>query len=156
MELYRKFGAALRRKCERMTGSREEAEDVVQTLFVELVRTGRTDVGLGYLFRAATNACLNRLRDRRRRAELLEQHGQTVLGGVGRPIDDQVMSLDLLVRLVDLLEPSDVEILVYRYLDRMSQDEVAELVGLSRKTVGRRLAEIRARVEALAEPRRVS
>ena len=129
---------------------------MVQNLFVELLRTGRTDIGLAYLFRSATNGCLNRLRDRRRRAELLAEHGQTVFGGVGRPIDDQVLSLDLLVRLIDALSSQDVEIVVYRYLDRMSQDEVAEQVGLSRKTVGRRLEEIRARVQALAEPRTVS
>jgi RNA polymerase sigma-70 factor (ECF subfamily) len=133
-----------------MLGSTEEAEDVVQTVFVELVARDRADVTLGYLFRAATSRCLNRIRDGRRRQALLDRHGDAVLGGSVPPIDDQVLTLDLLARLIERLPPDAAEILVYRYLDRMSQDEIADLVGLSRKTVGKRLQEIRDQMTALS------
>ena len=150
MDIYHRYGPALLRKCERLLASREEAEDVVQALFMDLLGAGRTDTSLAYLYRAATNRCLNRLRDRVRRAELLARHGTTVLGGVVAPIDGRVIHLDLLVRLVDALDEESAEILVLRYLDRLEQEEIARLVGRSRKTVGLRLADIRDRLVALS------
>ena len=150
MDIYHRYGPALRRKCERLVASREEAEDIVQSLFVDLFRAGRTDVTLAYLFRAATNRCLNRLRDASRRRDLLARHGDVVLGGVVPPIDGRVLDLDLLVRLVDQLDEESAEILVLRYVDRLEQQEIADLVGRSRKTVGIRLNDIRDRLEALA------
>ncbi|MEQ1567535.1 MAG: RNA polymerase sigma factor [Myxococcota bacterium] len=153
MDLYTRYGPALRRKCERILASREEAEDVVQALFIDLIDAGRADVTLGYLFRAATHRCLNRLRDVRRRAQLLERHGEVVLGGTVPPVDGRVLDLDLLVRLLDQLDEETSEILVLRYLDRLEHQEIADLVGRSRRTVGTRLADIRSRLERLAEAR---
>ena len=96
MDSYRRYGPAVLRKCERILASREEAEDVVQTLFLDLYRPGRADVGLPYLFRAATNRCLNRLRDAGRRQALLARHGPTVLGGEVPPIDGRYLHQVLL------------------------------------------------------------
>lgn len=149
MDIYRRYGPALLRKCERLLASREEAEDVVQSVFIELIRSGRTDVTFGYLFRTATHRSLNRLRDLHRRKVLLERHGEAVLGSVVPPIEGRLIHLDLLVRLVDSLDEESAEILVLRYVDRMEQQEIADLVGRSRRTVGTRLGEIRARLEAL-------
>ena len=52
------------RKCERLLQNRQDAEDVVQSLFVDLLRKGRSEAELPYLYRAATNRCLNLIRDR--------------------------------------------------------------------------------------------
>ena len=41
---------------------------------------------------------------------------------------------------------------VYYYVDQMNQDEIAATVGTSRKTVGNRLREFRARAQTLLEP----
>lgn len=150
MDLYHRYGPALLRKCERLLASREEAEDIVQALFMDLIRAGRTDLTLAYLFRAATNRCLNRLRDGVRRQALLARHGDVVLGGVVPAIDGPIIHLDLLVRLVDQLDEESAEILVLRHVDRLEHQEIADIVGRSRKTVGLRLADIRARLEALA------
>jgi RNA polymerase sigma-70 factor (ECF subfamily) len=151
MDAYHRYGPAVLRKCERILGSREEAEDVVQNLFTDLYRTDRADVTLRYLFRAATNRCLNRLRDRQRRARLLERHGDAVLGGVVPPVDGRVLDLDLLVRLVDRLDEESAEILVLRYLDQLEHQEIADLLGRSRRTIGTRLAEIRSTLDGLRE-----
>jgi DNA-directed RNA polymerase specialized sigma24 family protein len=34
-------------------------------------------------------------------------------------------------------------VLIYRYFDDLAQDEIAELMGISRKTVGKALQEVR-------------
>ncbi|MEZ4239710.1 MAG: RNA polymerase sigma factor [Myxococcota bacterium] len=150
LDAYSRYAPALLRKCERILASREDAEDIVQTLFGDLLRDGGPLPDFPYLFRAATNRALNRLRDRRRRAALLERHGHAVLGGVVPPVDGRVVHLDLLARLVDQLDPETAEILVLRYLDHLDQQEIADLIGRSRRTVHTRLADIRDRLAALA------
>jgi RNA polymerase sigma-70 factor (ECF subfamily) len=151
LELYQRYGPALLRKCERMLGNRQDAEDVVQSLFIDLLRRGRTSAELPYLYRAATTRSLNVLRDGRRRRELLARHGRDVLAPVPGAPDGRVLSLDLLIKLTESLDERSAEILVYRYLDHMQQDEIARLMRLSRRTVGKRLGRIQGAVEALSQ-----
>jgi RNA polymerase sigma-70 factor (ECF subfamily) len=150
VEIYRRYGPALLRKCERMLGNRPDAEDVVQGIFVDLYRKGKTDVDLPYLYRAATSRCLNRIRDSRRRRELLAEHGEVLIAaGPGVP-EARAISVDLLGQLVGQLDEKSSEILVYRYLDQMTGDEIASLLGVSRRAVTKRLTKIRAALEAIA------
>jgi RNA polymerase sigma factor (sigma-70 family) len=44
-----------------------------------------------------------------------------------------------------------MQVLVARFVDDMTQEEIAEHLGLSRKTIGKRLDRIRAEVIALRE-----
>lgn len=149
MEIYRRYGPALIRKCQRMLQSREEAEDVVQGLFVDMLEKGQTEADLPYLFRAVTNRCLNHLRRGDNRRRLLDQQSDFLRGTVRSRCDDQVIGLDLLIRLADRLDRKCREVLVYRYFDDMSQEEIARLVGASRKTVGKRLKKVHKQVRAL-------
>lgn len=147
---YERYGAALRRKCERMLGSSEDAEDVVQAVFADLAAKGPEEVDLGYLFRAATTRALNGLRDRRRRQRLLDAHGE-LLAPAHWGMEQRVASHRTLLRLAASLDPVTAEILVYRYFDDLGQEEIAALVCLSRKTVGVRLQEVRDALAALEE-----
>ncbi len=150
MEIYRRYGPALLRKCERMLGNRPDAEDIVQGIFVDLYRKGKTDVDLPYLYRAATSRCLNRIRDSRRRRELLAEHGEVLISaGPGMP-EARAISVDLLAQLVGSLDKKSGEILVYRYMDQMTGDEIAALLGVSRRAVTKRLTKIRKALEVIA------
>lgn len=150
MELYRKYGPAVLRKCERILGNRSDAEDVMQTLFIDLIDKGQTDVDFRYLYRAATNRCLNMIRDDKRRLELLTQEAQTEPIGRNR-LHDQVMSLDLLTKLIARLDERASEILVYHYLDDFSQEQVASFLGIARRTVWSDLQKIRREASALSK-----
>ena len=46
-------------------------------------------------------------------------------------------------KLMDRLDESTLEVLVYRYWDDLDQTEIAEVMGVSRKTVVRRMAVLR-------------
>jgi RNA polymerase sigma factor (sigma-70 family) len=146
MDAYSRYAPALLRKAERMLQNRADAQDVVQTLFLEILQQGIPRTDLPYLYRAVTNRCLNMLRDHSARARLLERHDGVLRGPVRTTCEDRAIDLDLLSRLVLALDQQAAEILVYRYVDDMSQEEIAEFVGLSRKTVGQRLARIRSAV----------
>ena len=74
MDIYRRYGPALLRKCERMLGNRDDAEDIVQGLFVDLLKRDQGEESLAYLYRAATNRCLNLMRNRKKRQALLERN----------------------------------------------------------------------------------
>lgn len=150
MDAYRRYAPALLRKCERVLRNRDDAEDVVHGLFVDLIQKGRTDVDLPYLYRAATNRCINVLTARDNRRRLLERQAEALRGPVRIRCDDHVIGLDLLLKLVDRLDHKGREVLVYRYFDEMPQEEVADLVGTSRKTVGKRLQRIRDLVAELS------
>ncbi len=135
-----------------MLGSVQDAEDIVQGLFVDLLRKGTTDVDLPYLYRASTNRCLNYLRDRRRRSRILETRSLTE--DHRHRVDEPHVGRDLLDKLVDVLDGKSREILIYRFFDDMTQDEIADLTGYSRKTIGKKLGLIRQAVCELtnAEP----
>ncbi|MBI5479755.1 MAG: RNA polymerase sigma factor [Deltaproteobacteria bacterium] len=149
MEAYRRYGPALLRKGQRLLGNRSDAEDVVQGLFADLVSRGEGTMDLPYLYRALTNRCLNLLRDASNHQRLLARHDVALRGEVRTRCDDQVIGVDLLVKLLGRLDPKATEVLVYRYFDDLTQDEIAELLATSRKTVGKRLDQIRAAVRAL-------
>ena len=148
---YRAYGPALVRKAERMLGHRDDAVDLVHGLFVDLIPRWDRTMDLPYLYRAVTNRCLNAVRDRATRARLLER-AAVVAAPIGRVrIDDEVVGVGLIARLAERLDHRHLEVLVCRFVDDMTQDEIAEQLGVSRKTVGKRLDRIRAAVTALRE-----
>jgi len=106
---------------------------------------------LPYLYRAVTNRCLNAVRDRGTRARLLERE-KTAAAPVARVrLDEQIVGIGLIAALVDRLDREHMEVLIGRFVDDMTQDELAAHLGLSRKTIGKRLDRIREQVIALRE-----
>ncbi len=133
-----------------MLRNTQDAEDVTQALFLDLLQKDRTDVTLPYLYRAATNRCLNLVRDRKRRQGLLDR--QEICVTPTRTLcEGQLISVDLLTRLVGRLDKKTSEVLVYHFIDDMTQEEVAQFVGTSRKTIGKRVARIRKEMQRLTE-----
>jgi RNA polymerase sigma-70 factor (ECF subfamily) len=134
-----------------MLRSREDAIDVVHALFTDLIPRWNKSVDLPYLYRAVTNRCCNVLRDRGTRARLLEREQQTA-APVGRVrLDDQVVGVGLIAALAEQLDEAHMQVLVARFVDDMTQDEMSDHLGVSRKTIGKRLDRIRAAVIALRE-----
>ena len=132
-----------------MLRNREDAIDVVHALFADLLSHWTSDVDLPYLYKAVTHRCLNLVRDRGTRARLLERE-QQVAAPVGRVrLDDQVVGVGLIAALAERLDEGHLQVLVCRFVDDMTQEEIAAHLGVSRKTVGKRLDRIREAVTAL-------
>lgn len=151
MDSYQRHGRALLRKAERMLGSRADAQDLVQALFVDLLARGESP-DLPYLYRAITNRALTFLRDTQNRSRLLESNDDALVASRATPrtrCDDRVIGMDLLQKLTRTLDERAREILIYRFFDDMTHDEIAQLLGLSRKTVGKIEADIRSAVAEL-------
>lgn len=150
METYHRYAPALLRKGQRILGNRQDAEDIVHGIFLEVLSRRLTSVDLPYLYRAVTNRCASLLRDRGTRARLRERYDESLRGPVRTRCDDMVIGLDLLEKLAERLGQRDLEILLCRYFDDLTQEEIAQTLALSRKTVAQRLARIRETVRALA------
>ena len=148
MEVYERYGRALIRKAERILRNQEDARDVVHTLFVDMLQKNETSADLAYLYRAVTHRCLSLLRDEKNRARLLSLN-QNALAPLRTRCDEAAIDMDLLLKLVQRLDDDTAQVLTYRFFDDMTQDEIAELVGVSRKTIGKRLHSIREAVMAL-------
>lgn len=139
--LVERYGSMVYRRCLKLLGNHADAEDAAQEVFVRTVRSYREFRGASgpgtWLFRVATNHCLNVLRQRgsdaRRRRGLMAEP---------RPAPwfdaDQAM---LFSSIAGTLDAGTAEIGLYYFLDGMTQDEIAAATSLSRKTVGRRLKE---------------
>ena len=149
MDLYQRHGRALLRKAERILQSKADAQDMVHALFVDLLQK-QEEPDLPYLFRAITNRCLGFMRDESNRARLLEAHDDALRGPVRTTCDEHVIGMDMLVKLAAAVDERTLEIVFYRYFDDMTQEEVATMLGISRKTVGKKLDDVRAVVASLA------
>jgi RNA polymerase sigma factor (sigma-70 family) len=136
-----------------MLQDRDEAQDLVQGLFLDLIQRPRAAADLPYLYRAITNRCLNHLRDRGNQGRLLSRHDQALRGMPRTHVDELVLDRQLLASLARCLDALAWEILVYHFIDDMTQDEIAALVGTSRKTIVRRLKRVRDEASRLAGTR---
>jgi RNA polymerase sigma-70 factor (ECF subfamily) len=147
----------------RMLGDRADAEEVAQEIFLKAYR------GLGrfkgdarfstWLYRIATNHCLNHLESRRRRAGPRSNPGhlvETVSDPAPRP--DQVVEQEDARRLVQQallrLTPEHRSILVLREIQGLSYEEIGELLGLESGTVRSRLHRARMELKERLKPYR--
>jgi RNA polymerase sigma-70 factor (ECF subfamily) len=149
MDAYARHGRALLRKAERLLGNRDDAQDVVQALFVDLLSRGENP-DLPYLYRAITNRCLTILRDEKNRARLLEQNDDSLRPPARTRCDDRAIGLNLLLRLAKAVDERALEIISYRFFDDMTLEEIAALTTLSRKTVAKILDDVTATITLLS------
>jgi RNA polymerase sigma-70 factor, ECF subfamily len=148
--IYREHAALVLRTAYGVTGSREDAEDILQALFLRLLsRDFPADFEKnpkGYLYRAAVNRSLNVI-EARRRPQLLDA-AITVPISPEDPDFNQEMHLRL-YQAMTKLRPEDAEILTLRYVHDASDAEIAKMRGVSRTLIAVRLFRLRARLKKL-------
>ena len=130
-----------------VTGRAEDAEDVLQSLFLQILR-GKLPPQLKdnpkpYLYKAAVNLSLNIIRSRKR---LVLTSTFDELAVSPQPDDDLQSRL---LKAVAQLTPNAVEILILRYVHGYSDAEIAKLLGRSRGTIAVTLFRSRARLRKL-------
>ncbi len=140
----------------------EDAEDVAQEVFLKLYRTAATyrpDAPFEHwILRIATNACLDRLRERRRRPETVlsaitsEAGGwlDRALGGAALLAHEAEVAKALAADLLDTLRPRDRTVLVLMDLEGLSASEVAAATGSTRAAVKVRAMRARRALRRLA------
>jgi RNA polymerase sigma-70 factor, ECF subfamily len=148
--LYLRFRAAIYQRCRRLLADPAAAEDATQVTFLRLhehpAALADTQQAFAWLYRTATNHCLNELRSRSRRGLAFRPAGQLVAGQEGRLTDR-----DLLRRLA-LALPEGLFTAAWLYhVDGVEQAEIAQRLGVSRRTVISRLNRVSRSARALLE-----
>ena len=151
--LYEKYGPMVLRRCRRLLHDEERALDAMQECFVRLLKSReRLDDAApsSFLFRVATNVCLNILRSERR---LSSGDDEDVLLEIAAKEDVEEVGLarHLLDSLFRREQTSTRVMAVMHYVDGMTLEETAEAAGLSVSGVRKRLAGLKARSRALEE-----
>jgi RNA polymerase sigma-70 factor (ECF subfamily) len=147
---YERYAPMVLRRCRQLLRDEEEALDVAQDVFVQVLRSqdrlsGRHPSSL--LFRIATNLCLNRIRDRRRRPSL---PGDEFLDRVARR--DDLDAPVLLDRLFGRHPESTRTMAVLHWIDGMTLEQVARDCGMSVSGVRKRLRALRETLEEMGRP----
>lgn len=158
--LFQEASQLVHATARRITGNGADAEDVLQSVFLHLMKTSPPapwpDNPLAYVHRAAVNASLDIVRRRRRRPESeLDPEAPPA-----DPRDEEEAALSRLAsrraadQLADAmadLSPLEAEAFSLRYLEDMSNGEVARLMGKTpghvRVTLHSARRKLRARLE---------
>jgi RNA polymerase sigma-70 factor (ECF subfamily) len=134
-----------------VTGSHEDAEDVLQTVFLRLIRRDvPPEFGINpraYLYRAALNAAFDVMRSRRRRRLVAVAELPDIPVTADEAQDDEHHRA--LYEAIGELKPEAAQILVLRYVHEMSDAAIARMLGVSRGTIALRLFRSRARLKKL-------
>ena len=147
--IFREYSEFVYRTAYRVTGRAEDAEDVMQTVFLKLFRNLQpSDVRQkpkAYLYRAAVNTALNMVRSRQHQV-LTNELGLFESDAPWRQADrDADMHECLRMALADL-KPKAAEIFILRYVHGYSDVEIGELLSTSRGTIAISLFRSRARL----------
>jgi len=142
-DLYQRYASRVYQRCRYLLRNDEDARDAMHDVFIKVLDNLDGFRGQAspftWITRIATNHCLNVLRSRRARwhdelrdlARVAEQTRESEHVTIER--------LDLLHALLARCDAKLQELAIYYFVDEMTQDEIAELVGLSVPTLRKRL-----------------
>jgi len=147
---YRLYFPLLVQKCTRMLGDGHEAQDVAQDTFMRLYSAGLASaearVVTAWLYRTSTRIAIDRLRARKRHAPD-PAAVDTLL--VADASESYTAARELWSSVADRIPPLELEAAVLTRVDGLTQQEVAEVLGMNARSVRRLLTRFEACVDAL-------
>jgi len=156
-QLVLKYRQRIYRHALYITKDSQEAFDVAQDVFVRAYHEGRLFSDefhmKAWLYRVCTNRCYNIVRDRQRRGTILNRLGkqETALQVHHKAIDavlDREQSSEM-ARHLAKLSPEHRTILILRYYDDLSYQEMADTLQVKLGTVMSRLSRAKVRLHQL-------
>jgi len=148
--LYERHYEAVFRTALRVTGRPADAEDVLQMVFVRLLSGTEHDEAArrpaAYFRRAAVNAAIDLLRRRAVRAET--PYDDTAPHAA---VESGLLLKEQLRRAIATLDREDATLFVLRFVEGLSNQELADMFQLEKNNVAVRLHRIRLRLQAEME-----
>ncbi|HZK43366.1 MAG TPA: sigma-70 family RNA polymerase sigma factor [Syntrophomonadaceae bacterium] len=143
----------------RYMGNEQDAYDMTQDAFLKAFRSLRTfkgDSSFGtWMYRVATNVCLDELRRRKRRIITLslDEPLATQDGEIEKEIPDPSLTADIIYEkkefskyiqdILNQMKPDHKTVIVLRDIEGLTYEEIAEILGCSLGTVKSRLSRAR-------------
>jgi RNA polymerase sigma-70 factor (ECF subfamily) len=152
--LYREYGYLVFRRCVVYLGDVTAAREVTRDVFVRALRNPTSFRAFAdprtWLCRVADTLCIDRLRRGHKAASSDDAALASAIA------DDDLESLLLVRRLLGNLEPDALRLAVLFYVDELTEEELGQELGLSRRTVAKRVAELLEHARGLAFQRNAS
>jgi RNA polymerase sigma-70 factor, ECF subfamily len=146
---YRAHGHHVQRRAKLILRNDNDAREVVQEVFLSLIDHPEQFAGKSalstWLYSATVHRCLNRLRNDRTRLRLLADREAGLPGPQHAASPEHVTELRVML---SRLPVALAELAVYRLVDELSEDEISEVMGRSRRQVRRLLASLREVLDA--------
>jgi RNA polymerase sigma-70 factor (ECF subfamily) len=138
--LYNGYRNRVLSRARQLLRDEQDAQDATQEVFLRLLDSQGQVLThpepQAWLHRVTTNLCLNRLRDTGRRNKLIAKYPASNDQG-GDNAEMRTTAVEILRR----VPPELLEIAVYYHADGMTCQEIAAMIGVSRRTIGNRLVE---------------
>jgi RNA polymerase sigma-70 factor (ECF subfamily) len=148
--LYQRHWEAVFRAALRVTGNPADAEDVLQTVFLRVIARSEQDEAdrrpTAYFRRAAVNAAVDLLRRRAVHAETAYDDGAPHAA-----VDPALLLKEQLRRAIATLDDEDATLFLLRYVEGLSNQELADEFQLEKNNVAVRLHRIRQRLQTEIE-----
>ena len=154
-EMFEQFSSLVFRAAYRVTGNADDAEDVMQTVFMRLSRRKQDAEPFGtvegYLRRAAVNTALDLVRNRYNLSGVPLDDMAPMLEESSTPAADrQFYAGELkqwLRQTVARLSPRNGEMFAMKYFEEIDNEEIAARLGTTAATVAVTLHRIRERIQ---------
>jgi RNA polymerase sigma-70 factor (ECF subfamily) len=148
--LYERHYEAVFRAALRVTGRPADAEDVLQTVFLRVLSGRDQDEAAvrpaAYFRRAAVNAAVDLLRRRATHAEMAYDDQAPHAA-----VEPALLLKEQLRRAIATLEREDATLFLLRYVEGLSNQELADEFQLEKNNIAVRLHRIRMRLQAEME-----
>jgi RNA polymerase sigma-70 factor (ECF subfamily) len=138
--LYRRHAPLAFRRARRLLGTDADAYELVHDLFLSLwerpEQYAEKSSMSTFLYAAVTHACLNRIRNQENRVRLVREHfaaqPDALAVAPGLPIEQLAALRSELARMPEPL----AQVAVYYYFDDLAHEDIARILGCSRRHVG--------------------
>lgn len=150
-EWYSRYGPMVLRRCRCILHDEDAALDALQEVFVKIIEyEGTIDdcYPSSFLYRIATNLCLNIIRNRRKTSEI--DSSIESIADDSNHVDRFVYS-STLEEIFSNEKESTREIAVMHYLDGLTLEQVARETGMSVSGVRKRLRLLRKKAHSIGK-----
>ncbi len=143
-QCYEKYGALVFNRCRRFLGCDQDARDATQEIFMKLIdqwnHIRKRESVLFWLYRLCTNHCISLIR-RRKFFVPLEVENEDIPSQID--IEKTAILRDLFKHLVMPWHKSIRLIVIYKYWDGYSEEEISKIMGLAPSTIRKHLTRFR-------------
>jgi RNA polymerase sigma-70 factor, ECF subfamily len=146
--LFDRYAPIIHRRALLIVGRDADAWDVVQEVFERMLKSSeafRAEARpMTWVYRITTNVALNAVR-----ARGIRERDDAADPAFAEDLARTVEARQMLQRLSTSLDERELAVVAMTVLDGLTQEEIADILGLSRKTINRELDAIRGKVVAL-------
>lgn len=151
--MYESYYQLVQRVCYRYTKNRDEADDLSQEVFLKVHGSFSGFEGNSrpstWLYRVATNHCLDHLRWKKRQTDLLAGYGDDLASSRVPEVSPDNPAKRLFHRLLEGMDEANRQVVFLRFEVGLTHEEIAEICGVSRVAITKRLAKFQARMVLL-------